>query len=227
VWQQLFARKYWGRWLALCFWLSLIGSQQWYMAAYDLTPSSLMENVITMMKRPVTGPLLYILFYTIQPVILFPTWLLTVAAGFLYGIGWGTAYTVVAANLSAIFSYLIGRYFALGLFDVSTARGLLQRYANYLREHTFEAVLVLRLLYLPYDLLSYVAGFLRIPWRPFLLGTIIGSIPGTISFILFGTSFTGTFTDANAPAIDWRMLLLSALMFIISIGLSRLFRRRA
>ena len=213
------------RWLALFFWLALIAIQQWYMVTRDLTPAGVMQGLLETLRQPVSGPLVFIVFYIIQPIILFPTWLLTVAAGFLYGLGWGTAYTVIAANLSALFSYAIGRYLGAGLFDSKSAQGLLQRYATYLREHTFEAVLLLRFLFLPYDLLSYVAGFLRIAWQPFLLATMLGSIPGTLSFVLFGTSFEGDFSG-GAPRIDTRILLLSAALFMLSIGASRLFKRK-
>lgn len=223
VWTRLFARQYWSRWAALIFWLSILVLYEWY--TYGATPMEVMQNVLDIMRQPVVGPLLYILFYTVQPLIWFPTWLLTVAAGLVYGAWWGVIYTMIAANCSAIFTYLIGRYFATGLLDPNQAQGVLQRYATHLRENTFEAVLLLRFLFLPYDLLSYAAGILHLRWQPFLLATIIGSIPGTLAFVLFGTSFQGDFTQA-APSIDWRMLALSVVMFAASFGLSRLFKRK-
>ena len=44
----------------------------------------------------------------------------------------------------------------------------------------------MRLVYVPYDLVNYLAGFLRIGWMPFILATALGSLPDTLSFVLFG-----------------------------------------
>ena len=46
----------------------------------------------------------------------------------------------------------------------------------------------MRLLFLPYDLVNYVCGALRITWSSFLLATALGSLPGTVSFVLLGAS---------------------------------------
>jgi uncharacterized membrane protein YdjX (TVP38/TMEM64 family) len=181
--------------------------------------------ILNVIKMPVYGVFFFLIIYAVHPLIAFPTWLLTVAAGFLYGTGWGLVYTLVGACASAIVSYSIGRYFAIDFSHKPTTQNLFQRYATYLQANTFEAVLILRLLFLPYDLLSYAAGFLRIRWQPFLLATLLGSLPGALSFTLFGAAFDGNFTN-QAPKVDPRTLIVAVIIFAFSLGLSRWLKRR-
>ncbi len=106
-------------------------------------------------------------------------------------------------------------------------RQLIQKYTKRMRQNSFETVLIMRLLFLPYDLVNYAAGFLKIKWQPFILATAIGSIPGTISFVLFGSSF-GTLDELVAGDVQVNpvTLALSIALILVSIGLSRFIKRR-
>jgi len=78
---------------------------------------------------------------------------------------------------------------------------------------------------LPYDLVSYFSGFLHIDLGWFMLATILGSIPGTISFGMLGASIEGDFA-AQSVKLDPLSLVVSAAMFAVSIGMYRLVRKR-
>ena len=170
------------------------------------------------------GPLLFIALYVVRPLIFFSATLLSVAAGFLFGPVMGVAYTVVGANLGASLAYVLGRYFGSELLQ-STASdqvGTLQRYADRMRKHGFATVLTMRFLFVPYDLVNYGAGLLRVGFPAFLLATILGTLPGTVSFVLFGASSGG---DLSAPTFDARVLAASGGVFVMSLLLARLLRR--
>ena len=96
-----------------------------------------------------------------------------------------------------------------------------------MRENSFETILLMRLIFLPYDLVSFFSGFLKISWIPFLLGTAIGSIVGTISFVLLGTSY-GTLDDLLNGEVqaDPVILGISIALILSSIGVSRLLKNR-
>jgi uncharacterized membrane protein YdjX (TVP38/TMEM64 family) len=83
----------------------------------------------------------------------------------------------------------------------------------------------MRFIFLPYDLVSYLAGFLKIDWKGFLFATVVGSIPGTISFVLFGAGIQGNFGE-KLPTLDLTTLGLGVVMFMVSLGFARYFRRR-
>lgn len=216
---------------AAALWLALIGTLIWSMRANDLTLSELFLAGMAWAQASPLAPLAYILLYAIRPLTLFSSVLLTLAGGFLFGPAWGVLYTVIGANLSATVAYFVGRYFGGGVLDDAESQGLVQRYARRMRENSFETVLTMRLIFLPYDLVNYLAGFLRINYGAFILATIIGSIPGTIAFVFLGASLspdeiTAMFMTGEVPSLDWRILAISLVMFVVSIVLARVMRRR-
>lgn len=210
---------------ALAFWLLLIGGYQFFAVRNSLTPAESVRAVSALLTG-VWGPLLYIALYALRPLIFFPSTLLTLLGGFLFG-PWGILYTIVGANSSALLAYTVGRYFGRGLLDGAADDGLLQRYTLRLRQNSFETVLLLRLLFAPYDLVNYAAGFLKINWRAFLLATVLGSIPGTISFVLLGASF-GSLDSllAGDPQLNPATLILSAVLILAGILTARVLKRR-
>ncbi|MBK9050078.1 MAG: TVP38/TMEM64 family protein [Chloroflexi bacterium] len=173
------------------------------------------------------GQLLYIVIYVLRPLLLFPATIVSLLSGFLFGPVLGVVYTVIGSNSSAMLAYGVGRYFGQGVLDAEQSGGLIQKYAQRLRENSFEAVLVMRLIFLPYDLVHYIAGFLKIDWRAFLLATIIGSIPGTISIVLLGSSF-GTLDELLAGEVSLNpvALAVSIILIVVSIAISRTLKRR-
>ena len=99
----------------------------------------------------------------------------------------------------------------------------LQGYFDRMRKNSFETIFFMRLVFLPYDLVNYAAGFLKIRYLPFILATILGSLPGTVSFVLFGAS---SGLDKGTPNFDWRIFAVSVLIFVASLLISRLLKRR-
>ncbi len=212
--------------IALLFWISLIGGYWLYARANDLSVTDSIRQLADLLTGTAWGPVIYIIIYVLRPLIFFPATLVTVLSGFLFG-PIGILYTILGSNSSALLAFFVGQYFGKGLLDSEETAGLMQRYAQRMRQNSFETVLLMRLLFLPYDLVHYVAGFLRIDWKAFILATIIGSVPGTISFVLLGTSF-GTLDEllrGNLQVNPWA-LGLSIALIIGSIALSRFLKRR-
>ena len=222
--QKSWLRQNTAKLTALIFWAALILGYQWYARANHFSPFEAVQVLLDFFANSLWGPLIYILVYAIRPLILFPSTLLTLAGGFVFGPVLGVLYTIVASNISSTIAFFVGRYFGEGLFKDDGSDGLLQRYARRMRENSFETVMVMRFIFLPYDAVSYLAGFLRIRYWPFILATALGSIPGTLAFIGFGASierFDGSLARLN-PVI----LGFSIAIFIVSIALSRIFKKR-
>lgn len=51
------------------------------------------------------APVVYILVYTIRPLVFFPASILTLTGGVLFGAWFGTLYTLIGATLSALVGY--------------------------------------------------------------------------------------------------------------------------
>lgn len=221
--------RHWQKLVALGLWAGILAAYRGYAVANGLGPVEAVGQLIQLMQTNAFGPLIYILLYALRPLLFFSSVLLTLAGGFIFGPVWGILYTVIAANTSAMVAYVVGYYFGQGLLadDGSNNKsgGVIQRYAARMRKDSFETVLIMRFIFLPYDLVNYLAGFLRIDWKAFLLATALGSIPGTISFILFGAAIEGDF-DGTIPSLNPRVLAISVTLFVVSLLLSRYFKRR-
>ena len=70
-----------------------------------------------------------------------------------------------------------------------------------------------RLLFLPFDPVNYISGFLKVDVKAFLLATAIGILPGTAVFVYAGTAFYGkeltSFSDVTNN-IDIKTLLFAS-----------------
>jgi uncharacterized membrane protein YdjX (TVP38/TMEM64 family) len=225
-----FLARHWQKLVAAAIWLILAGSFLGYSLLTDTSPTETLQDVLDLLRTPL-GPLLYILIYTLRPLAFFSAIVVTLLGGAIWGPIWGMLFVVIGSNLSTTLAYGFGRVFGQGMLPEGEeeAGGLVGRYAGRLRANTFTTILVMRLIYLPYDLVNYLAGFLRVPYQPYILASILGSLPGTLTFVLAGASldiddiFAGNF---SISAINPWTLVLSAVLFVAGLAISRLLRRR-
>lgn len=209
----------------VCFWLVVLITYQWYAWSSELTPLEVVRGLIAFFSQSIYGPFIFILVYALRPLVFFSATFLSISAGLVFGPVLGLIYTVIGSNLSAMVGYMMGRYIAPAMAETHSARGIVQHYAHRMRHHSFKTVITMRLMFLHYDLVSCTAGFLRINWKPFIVATVIGSLPGSLTFVLFGSSIE-TLDGSGIPAINPLFALPLAAILVLGILCSRLFRRQ-
>ena len=122
--------------------------------------------------------------------------LLTIAGGFLFGSVVATILVVLAATLGATLVFLIAK---TTLGDPLRARAgpFLKRMEAGFQEDAFNYLLVLRLIPLfPFWIVNLVPAFLGVPLRTYVLGTLIGIIPGSFVFASVGAGI-GSVLDSG------------------------------
>lgn len=230
-----FFSKHGQKLVALAFWLVLIGGYAYYYISNGLTTETALLQIVDLLDSPF-GPIIYIVIYAVRPLIFFSAAALTIASGSIFGAGstlnlaLAVFYTFIGSLTSATVAYYIGRFFGKGLVKEDGGdenAGVIQRYADRMRQNSFETIMVMRFIFLPYDLVNYLAGILKIKWVSFILATFVGSIPGTIAFVSFGASIdVKQLAMGEAPTFDPMVLIFGAVIFIISIVISRYFKKR-
>ena len=210
-------------------WVTAIVVWRSYQTSNDLGTVDAAQRFIDEIDAAWWGPLVYLVAYLARPLILFPASVLTIVAGVLFGPVVGVLLVIVGANASAMLAYGVGRLLArqdraTDDPDADERASLITRWGRRMRERSFETVFLMRLLFLPYDLVNYASGALRIPWTPFLLATALGTLPGTISFVLLGASLERV--DMGLDGINPWAIVASVAIFIASLVIARLARTR-
>lgn len=120
-----------------------------------------------------------------------PLGLIIAVVALLFGPLLGALLTLSGATIGAAISYGLGSY--LGHDALCRFAGdRVNRYSRQLGKRGILAVIVIRLLPIaPFAIVNMVAGTTHVRWRDFLLGTVIGMIPGVI---LIGYSVEGLFS---------------------------------
>lgn len=165
--------------------------------------------------------LIYIVFYTVRPLILFPASLLTIASGLVFGPGLGILFTIVGENASANFAFFLARWFGREIVASREAEGsLAAKWDERLRRNGLVTVLVMRLIYLPFDLVNFACGLTSMRQLDFAIGTFFGILPALVSFVLFG----GVAAASNQNR--FLTLGLAILFFFLGLVIARFVRSR-
>lgn len=206
-------------------WLVIIVGWVWYQRSSGESAAEIGQSFVDSVRGAWWAIALYIGLYTVRPVVLFPATVLTLAGGILFGPVVGVIATIIGANLSALFAYWLARSIAPDRErDGADRDRLLNRWADRMRNNSFSTILTMRFLFLPYDLVAYAAGFLRIAPLQFLAATAIGSLPGTVAFVLLGASIERI--DEGVGGLDFKVLVISGVLFVTSLGTARWLKQR-
>jgi uncharacterized membrane protein YdjX (TVP38/TMEM64 family) len=216
------------RYLTAGAWALLLGSYAWLVIRSGRTPLDVLGALVTFLAENPWGPVLFALVYVARPLVAFSATVLTVGAGHLYGPALGLLVVTVGANGGALLAYALGRWLGADLAGRALAHPRLVGVAGRLRARTFDTVLTLRFLFAPYDAVNYLGGALRLRAGPFVLATLLGSLPGSLVFLLFGASVgdLAALADGRWPSLNPWMLAGSAVLFVASLAASRSLRRR-
>ena len=171
-------------------------------------------------REPALAAAAYIGLYTVAVTFSLPGGaLLTVIGGFLFGLYFGTAYTVVGATLGSIGVFLAAR----GAFrEVFAARigPFVKRMEAGFRENAFHYLLILRLVPLfPFWLVNLVPAFLGLPLGTYALATLIGIVPGTFVFVSIGNGLGSVLEAGGSPDLS---LILKPSVLVPLLGLAAL-----
>lgn len=157
-------------------------------AAYRLGGFDTVQLQGWLRSTGVWAPLFYILLYTIATVLVMPSTPLNLLGGALFGPWFGLLWTSVGAMLAAIAAFAFTR--TLGRDAI--ARKLSGRWQTLdaeVRRGGLPYMIAIRLVpFMPYGLLNFAAGLTSVSYRDYLLGTLLGTTPGILPYVLLGSS---------------------------------------
>jgi pyruvate/2-oxoglutarate dehydrogenase complex dihydrolipoamide dehydrogenase (E3) component/uncharacterized membrane protein YdjX (TVP38/TMEM64 family) len=138
------------------------------------------------------GLLIFGVAYVLATILFLPGSILTLGAGFAYGVVIGTAVVWIAANLGAAVAFLLGRTLARSWVAGRVASS--PRFAAIDRAVGREGLKIVLLTRLspifPFNLLNYAFGITRVSLRDYVLGSLLGMLPGTVMYVYLGSLIT-------------------------------------
>ncbi|GAA2142034.1 TVP38/TMEM64 family protein [Actinomadura napierensis] len=169
------------------------------------------------------GPIVFALCYALAVTALVPGSVLNASAGALFGVAVGVGSVLVGATAGAALAFVLAR--ALGRPAVAryAGSGRLARLDAYLSRRAFESILVLRMVGLfPFGVVNYGAGVAGVRFGPYIAGTFVGILPGTLVYTGLGKALR----EPGSPMV-WIAPVGLVLLSGFSWWLSRYVRSRA
>ena len=129
-------------------------------------------------------------FYVLACVLFLPGSVLTLGAGFLFGVPVGFLTVWIGANLGACVAFLVGRTIARDWVARKVAGN--PKFAaidEAVGKEGFKIVALLRLSpVFPFNLLNYALGLTRVSFRNYALASLVGMLPGILMYVYFGSA---------------------------------------
>lgn len=134
------------------------------------------------------GVIVFVVGYALLALAPTPASVLTILAGALFGVWWGTLLAWAGALLGATGGFAIGRRLGRSAVD-RLLRGRLHQADVVLSDHGLATIIAVRLVPLfPFTPLNYAAGLLGIRTRDYVVGTAVGIVPGALAYASVGAS---------------------------------------
>jgi len=139
----------------------------------------------------VWAPVLFVALQAIVTITPLPRTMFTVAAGVLFGSLWGLVLTITGTTLAALAAYGLVRWVGGPIVARHEHRPGFAWVRARLDHSGLLAMLSLRLLpMVPFSLLNYAAGAARVRIVPYIVGTVLGVLPGTVAIVVLGDAVT-------------------------------------
>jgi uncharacterized membrane protein YdjX (TVP38/TMEM64 family) len=179
------------------------------------------ELQLWLQKMGVWAPIIYIFIYSIATILILPSTPLNLSGGAIFGSIWGTIWTSIAAVLAAVLSFWFSRTIGRKLVEQKLA-GKWQSLDREMEQGGFFYMFAIRLLPLiPYGMVNFAAGLTSIKFRDYLFGTLLGTVPGILPFVMMGAGLTALKQKGDVLPILVALALIGML-----VGTATWYRRR-
>jgi uncharacterized membrane protein YdjX (TVP38/TMEM64 family) len=172
----------------LFLWLVMLAGLWLYARLNNLTLLDLLERLNALLSSIPQGPLIFMALFLIRSVLLLPIFLMLIAVGYFYGPFWGSIIGTAGTTLSAMVAYFISSFYGTSFLPVIKERPKVYQYADGIKQNTFKTVSVMRLFFVPFDLVSYLVGLLQVSGPAYCASTFLGTLPFTLGLVLIGVS---------------------------------------
>lgn len=217
--------------LKLIFWIILITAL--IVAAKYFNVQGLLKDTLNWIDGlGPWGSVAFITIYVLATILFIPGSLLTLGAGVIFGVFWGSIYVSIGATIGAVSAFLVGRYLARGWVEkLMEGNEKFQAIDEAVAREGWKIVGLTRLSPIfPFNLLNYAFGVTQVSFQDYFFPTWIGITPGTVLYIYIGSlagslASVGTNRRARTPA-EWTFYTVGLVAaVVVSFYVTRIARR--
>jgi len=174
------------------------------------------------------GVVLFIAIYVVATILFIPGSVLTLGAGAVFGVAWGSVYVSIASTLGATSAFLVGRYLARDATSRKIAGNA--RFAAIDKAVANEGWKIVGLARLspvfPFTLLNYAFGLTQVSLRDYVLASWIGMMPGTVMYVYLGSLAQAASGERTRTPGEWALYGVGLLAtVIVTVFVTRLARQ--
>ena len=157
------------------------------------------------------GGVIYGVVYTVAVLLFVPGSVLTIGAGLVFGLLWGTVIVSIASTTAAALAFLIARYVARDRVEALAKRNKrFHAIDQAIREKGWRVVALLRLSPLvPFSISNYLYGLTPVALGPYVLASWIAMLPATVLYVWIGAAGKAA-ADAGGgqgkSPLEWALL---------------------
>jgi uncharacterized membrane protein YdjX (TVP38/TMEM64 family) len=185
-----------------------------YTSLNDYADAGRLSSVLSVYSQSVWGPPFAIAAFVVGGLVIFPVLVLIAATAAALGPWLGFVTAMVGVLLSALLLFAIGRF-----LGQERLQRLLGHRAARIQERVVGkgilAVVVIRMIPIaPFSLVNVAAGASTLPLRDFMVGTLLGMMPGILAMAVLGAQIADLARNAS-----WSNMALLALAFLGWLGI--------
>ncbi|MET0065289.1 MAG: VTT domain-containing protein [Candidatus Thiodiazotropha sp.] len=177
--------------------LALAAAWRWTPMQSWLSPD-LLHQGLDLLPNPWVRALVTVLVVILASTAMVPLTLLAILSGVLFSAWQAFVYVLVGAVISASLGFLLGRRLSQGLVE-RLAGSKIKSLSKRLAKRGTLAVALLRLLPVaPFTVFNLVAGASHLNFRQFVVGSMLGLMPGLAAITLFSRSLWDAIANPSA-----------------------------
>lgn len=213
------------RWLWILFLLLMpvigLGAEEGTEAAEAIEPGRIELFYSWVEGLGYLGFIVYAGAYIGATVLFIPGSLLTLGAGFIFGVVKGSVIVSIGSVIGAAFAFLISRYLARERIEKRFGQNSkFKAIDSAIGKEGGKIILLLRLTpLLPFNLSNYLYGLTAVRFWHYVLASWIGMMPATVLYVYIG-SLGKTAAEAATGGMDSGKLALNIVAFLATVAVT-------
>ncbi|MDC7225993.1 MAG: SDR family NAD(P)-dependent oxidoreductase [Spirochaetales bacterium] len=172
--------------------------------------TAMVTNLLSWIQSTgIWAPIIFFLVYILAAVLFLPGSILTLGAGFFFGVVKGTILVSVSSTAASAVAFIVGRYlFRESVNGWIKGKPRFEAVNEAIAREGWKIVGLLRLSpLLPYNLSNYFYGITKVKFRGYILASWIGMFPGTVMYVYFGKAAAdlASLSGSERTTLEWAL----------------------